>query len=170
MGNSLSPGPDIICYFISLDDVSCAESVDPEGKDWRTKCDFVVKIVPKLTKENISTTDGEEHSSANDNLKSIRPDYQLSQRSNGPQTSFNIVREGLQYAFKRIKLSGSHDSSGTLQFEPRPYYGSLRQGTAAGICARAAAAGTGGAVRCGAVLGPCAATTATWFRSGRTVS
>ena len=61
IGYSLSPNPDIICNFISFDDISRAEVVDAESKDWRTKCDFVVQVSETYNSE-ISIDRGEEES------------------------------------------------------------------------------------------------------------
>ena len=120
---SLSPGPDIICNFISLDDVSCAEATDPEGEDWNTKCDFVVNIVPKSAEEKYATTDGEDHLSSEEKLKSILPDHNLAKRSNGPQsTSFNLVRESRQRTSARINAQAADDPSKDAQLAQKPYF------------------------------------------------
>ncbi len=120
IGYSLSPSPDVICNFISLDDVSCAEPLDPECKDSSTKCDFVVQVVPNLAHENIEKSNGEDLSFTKTVPKSNGPEHQLSQRSYAQRpTWFNFVKHGLQRA---LKSPAAHDLLKEDQAAHKPYF------------------------------------------------
>lgn len=122
IGYSLSPSPDVICNFISLDDVSCAEAVDPECKDCLTKSDFVVQVMQSSTNNNIEATNKNDLPAANDVPKFDWPEHHLSQRSEVTRTPwFKTVRQWLRKA-SSFQLPALNSPSEEVQVNPKPYF------------------------------------------------
>ena len=116
LGYSLSANPGVICNFISLDNVACAEPVDPDGKDRGTKCDFVVRILPNEADKSKYTVDSGGLSSSNEISKSEVPSQRVNEKnSSSPWFALDI----LQRAFKSPVAA---TSAGEENFVQRPYF------------------------------------------------